>query len=302
MKNLVACATNTHKSTINQDYCLTVRHASLGFNGVILADGIGSHFKSELASKFCCTRLKEILENLVSFNQLDLETHFRDVQLGLIEFAKTSEEIDFETIDKNQSLGTTLICLLDCGQYYQIAYAGNGSVWHIDGRFNKFGKNFYLPWNAINLLNPHCIEQDGKPALFRYLSISDTPFCPTVLKLFKNRFSPGEILIATTDGVYSNDAVPIGKDLNETLWIKGEESLPILFRQLSNFLSKNPIEALDEDLTFTLSLFLDELKDKSIMHDDTTIGAVISELAIEFHQIEFEKKSKLLKKGEEDSN
>lgn len=302
MRKLIACATNTNKSSINQDYCVTLKNSNIGISGVVVADGIGSHFKSEIAAKFCSIKLKEILEGLIDINELSFEKHFKDIKLALIEYAKNTDEFDFSSIDKSQSLGTTLICVIDCGETYQIAYAGNGSVWQIDGRFNKFGKNFYLPWNSINLLNPHSIEQEGKAALYRYLSVSDTQHRPTVLILSKNQFSPGEILIATTDGVFSNDAVPIGKDANNTLWIKGEETLPILYNHLSNFLSASPRDAKNEDLEFTLNQFLDELKEKSIMHDDTTIGAIISERTIDYHQTEFEKKSEPIKDNEENTN
>jgi serine/threonine protein phosphatase PrpC len=288
MGKLLACATKTNKST-NQDYCVTLDNSNIGISGVIVADGIGSHYKSEIAAKFCSNKLKEILENLTDIHALNFEKHFDDVKSALIEHAKNNDEIDYDNIDKSQSLGTTLICVVDCGDKYHIAYVGNGSVWYVDGRFNKFSKNFYLPWNSINLLNPHSIEQEGRAALYRYLSVSDTQHTPTVLTLTKNQFPPGEILIATTDGVFSNDAVPVGKDANDALWIKGEETLPILYNHLSNFLSTDPLKATNEDLEFTLCRYLEELKEKSIMHDDTTIGVIISEQTIAYHQREFEK-------------
>jgi serine/threonine protein phosphatase PrpC len=253
-----------------------------------LADGIGSHYKSELASKQCVNKLKDIIENLDSLQKLDLRSHYKDVQLSLLDFAKKSEEIDFETIDKRKSLGTTLICVLDCGEYYSISYTGNGSVWHVDGRFNAFGKNYYLPWNSINLLNPHCIPEDGKSALYRYLSIYDVQFEPSVLTLQKNKFIPGEILIVTTDGIFSNDAVPVAKDQNNTIWIRGEETMPLLYSHLSKFLRSNIQVADSAMLDVALMSYLTELKSLEIMHDDTTIGVIISERTISFHQSEYE--------------
>lgn len=289
MGKLIGCATDTNKNSINQDYCLVVENKIIGISGVIIADGIGSHFKSEIAAKFCSIKLKELVEQVQTIEELNFEKLYRDVKASLMEFAKNSDEFDFNTIDKNSSLGTTLICILDCGNTYFIAYSGNGSIWHIDGRFNTFGKNFYLPWNSVNLLNPHTIEQDGKAALYRYLSISDRQYLPTILILNKNQFSPGEIILATTDGIFSNDAVPIGKDSNDTIWIKGEETMPILYSQLSDFLSRNPKDAKAEDLESVLAQYLNELKEKTIMHDDTTIGVIISENTIEYHQSIYEK-------------
>ncbi|WP_145858376.1 protein phosphatase 2C domain-containing protein [Pedobacter suwonensis] len=292
MGKLIACATDTNKNSINQDYCLIVENKIIGISGVIIADGIGSHFKSEIAAKFCSSKLKELIEQIRTIEELNLEILYNHVQLSLMEFAKNSNEFDFNTIDKNSSLGTTLICILDFDNTYLIAYSGNGSIWHVDGRFNTFSKNFYLPWNSINFLNPHTIEQDGKAALYRYLSISDRQYLPTILILNKNQFPPGEIILATTDGIFSNDAVPIGKDSNNTIWIKGEETMPILYSQLSDFLSRNPKDSKAEDLEQVLIQYLSELKEKTIMHDDTTIGIIISENTIEYHQSIYEKQLK----------
>lgn len=302
MKNLIGCATETNKGSVNQDYYATVENTALGVSGFIIADGIGSHFKAEIGAKVCSHKLKDLIEALESIEQLDFEELFKNVKVALIEYAKRTDEFDFNSINKDLSLGTTLICVLDDGKHYHIAYIGNGSVWHIDGRFNRFGQNFYLPWNSINLLNPHCIEQDGKPALYRYLSISDTQSTPTVLRLSKNHFSPGEIILATTDGIFSNDAVPVGKDANGTLWIKGEETLPILYSKLSDFFKTNPIEASIEDINSALAAYLKGLKEKSIMHDDSTIGVIISKKALEYHQDIFEKSEKPEKEDEENNN
>jgi hypothetical protein len=41
---------------------------------------MGSHFKSELAAKFCSTKLKVILKGLNDINELNFEKHFNDVK------------------------------------------------------------------------------------------------------------------------------------------------------------------------------------------------------------------------------
>lgn len=289
MGKIWACATESNKTSTNQDYCLIVDNATVGICGVIVADGIGSHFKAEVAAKWCSNKLKELIESMHTIEDLDFERIYTEVKLSLFEFAKNTDEFDFTSIDKNRALGTTLICILDFEDTYYIAYTGNGSIWYIDGRFNTFGPNFYLPWNSINLLNPHSIEQEGKAALYRYLSVSDTPYKPTVLTLNKNQFLGGEILIAATDGMYSNDAVLVGKDANNTLWIKGEETMPLLYRHLSDFLINNPKDATSEDLQFTIHHYLNKLKEKQFMHDDTTLGVIISERTIDYHQGIYEK-------------
>jgi hypothetical protein len=198
-------------------------------------------------------------------------------------------------------LGTTLLCALELENEFLIAYSGNGSIWHTKGSFNKFSPNRYLPWNSINLLNPHCSEEDGKAALYRYISVSDAQYLPTVIRLSKNLFTPGDIIIVTSDGVYSSDQVQIGKDESETVWIRSEESMPILYSELSDFLKKNPKETKNEDLEFALNVFLENLKTKNYMHDDTTLGVIITEKAIDFHQ-QFWEQEMTKKLNEKDSS
>ncbi|MBP9923544.1 MAG: protein phosphatase 2C domain-containing protein [Bacteroidia bacterium] len=284
MSSLYACSTATAKSSINQDYCLTVKNERANFIGVIIADGIGSHFKAELSSKFCCEKLKEQLEIVENASEINFELFFQEIKSSLLEFAKQSPEFNFNEINKTKSLGTTLLCALDLENEFLIAYAGNGSIWHTKGSFNKFSPNRYLPWNSVNLLNPHCNEEDGKAALYRYLSVSDAQYLPTVIRLSKNLFTPGDIIIVTSDGVYSSDQVQIGKDESETIWIRSEESMPMLYSELSDFLKNNPKETKNEDLEIALNIFLDNLKTKNYMHDDTTLGVIITEKAIDFHQ------------------
>lgn len=287
MRRLIACATKSSKHNLNQDYCITVENPEIGAFGFILADGIGSHFKSEISSKFCSEELKRIIENLKSIDELNLESHFNDVKLSLCRYAECTSEFDINSINKDESLGTTLICILDCGKTYQMAYVGNGSIWYISGQFNKFGHNFYLPRNAVNLLNPHSIEEDGRIALCRYLSISNAQHNPTIITLSKDQSAPGEIIIASTDGFYSNDKILIGKDNDNKLWIKVDDPILILFKHLSKLLYQDLKEAKNKDLEVSLYELLDELLKSSIINDDASIGAIISENTIEYHQSKF---------------
>jgi PPM family protein phosphatase len=301
MTSLYACSTATIKSSVNQDYCLTVKNDRANFIGVIVADGIGSHFKAELSSKFCAEKLKEQLEKVENGSEIDFESLFKEIKNSLFEFAKQSTEFKFDEINKAKSLGTTLLCALELEKEFIIAYSGNGSIWHTKGSFNKFSSNRYLPWNSINLLNPHCNEEEGKAALYRYISVSDAQYLPTIIHLSKSLFTPGDIIIVTSDGVFSSDQVQIGKDDNETVWIRSEESMPILYNVLSEFLKKNPKEAKNEDLEFALNIFLENLKTKNYIHDDTTLGVIVSEKTIDFHQQFWEQEiTKLL--NEKDSS
>jgi PPM family protein phosphatase len=289
MASLFASATLTLKT--NQDFASTVENSIADFIGVIVADGIGSHFKAEIASKFCVQKLKEKLEKVETVNQINFEVFFLEVKEELVEYAKQSSEFDFEKINVEQSLGTTLICVIETAENFVVAYSGNGSVWHVKGDFNEFGPTRYLPWNSTNLLTPHCVEQEGKAALNRYISISKAECRPTVLQLSKDLILSGDIFVITTDGIYSTDQAQVGKDDNGMIWIRGEESMPVLYKHLSLFLKKNPAEFKSQDLESHLNHYLETLKEMKYIHDDTTIGVIITQTALNYHKKTFEKQS-----------
>lgn len=287
MKPLIICATQTHKSTCNQDFCGVVANDKAIFRGVIVADGIGSHSRSELSSKFCAEKLKEKLELIEKKEEIDFELLFSQIKEEL-KLYSNSELSEHEL--KNNPFGTTLICAIDLDEEYKIAYVGNGSIWQISGNFNHFGANRYLPWNAINLLNPHTVEIEGKSALFKFISIDDTVSCkPTVITISKNEDSFGDIIIITSDGVYTNDEVRIGKDDNEVIWIMGEESIKLLYDKLSVFFNHDLTNIEEIDIQSTINEYLSELKERKIMHDDTTLGVIISPKVLKYQQSRLDK-------------
>jgi serine/threonine protein phosphatase PrpC len=287
MKSLVTCATQTHKSTNNQDFCGIVINEIANFKGVIVADGIGSHLRSELSSKFCTEHLKNKLEQVKNIDDIDFDIFFSQIKDELRLFSQT--ELTEDEL-KNNPLGTTLLCAIELEKEYRIAYVGNGSIWQISGNFNHFGVNRYLPWNAINLLNPHTIEVEGKSALFKFISIDDTVSCkPSVISISKNEDSFGDIITITSDGVYTNDEVRIGKDDNDVIWIMGEESIKLLYDKLSVFFNLDLINIEEIDLQSTINEYLSELKERKIMHDDTTLGIIISPKVLKYQQSRLDK-------------
>lgn len=287
MKSLISCATQTHKSTNNQDFYGSVINETANFKGVIVADGIGSHLRSELSSKFCTEQLKNKLEQLKNIEEIDFDIFFSQIKDELRLFSQkelTEDEL------KNNPLGTTLVCAIELEKEYKIAYVGNGSIWQISGNFNHFGTNRYLPWNSINLLNPHTIEVEGKSALFKFISIDDTVSCkPSVISISKNEDSFGDIIIITSDGVYTNDEVRIGKDDNEVIWIMGEESIKLLYDKLSIFFDHKLTDIQEVDIQSTINEYLSELKERKIMHDDTTLGIIISPKVLKYQQSRLDK-------------
>jgi PPM family protein phosphatase len=278
--SLMTCLSATCKTTPNQDYCCKVENEKAGFKGLIIADGIGSHKMSEIASAFCCKKLKEILEQ-VATDQIDFDFLYRNIKSELIDFSKS---LKHDGDVREWQLGTTLICVLEFKLFYLIAYVGNGSVWHTAGAFAQFPKQIYVPWNSVNLLNPHSIEQMGKPALTNFISVTDAPSTPTIIKLNKTNSIAGEMIILTTDGIFSIDNVSVGKDENGVIWIRGEENMIQLYSYLTDFLRENPKTGGNEFLSFKMGEYLENLKKNGLMHDDTTVGIIISYETIEYYQ------------------
>lgn len=281
MNSIISCASQTHKKDKpNQDFCITFDNSNLNIKGVIVSDGIGSHAFSEISSRFCVERAKEKLESLEKL-PIDFKTLFHEIKIELIEY--TSIELSDDDLNKTK-LGTTLICAVELQEEYQIAYVGNGSIWQISGNFNHFGKAIALPWNSINLLNPHTFEQKGKSVLYKYISIADVSTIPSIIKLSKNEDAFGDIIIITSDGVYTSDEAKIGKDDNGVIWEMGEDTMIELYKTLDLFFSNNPIEVNNADLEFELNKYLTLLRERDIMDDDTTLGIIISPKTIEFQQ------------------
>jgi serine/threonine protein phosphatase PrpC len=282
MKSLSACATQTNKSTINQDSYDVVVNEVASFKGIIVADGIGSHPRSELSSSFCVKSLKNKLQSLIQFDEVQIKLYFSEIQSELKTYAQS---ILNESELTNNPLGTTLLLLLELETEYFCAYVGNGCIWQIQGNFNHFGINRYLPWNAINILNPHTIEKDGQSALYKFISIHDSISCnPSIIRISKNDDSFGDIIIIASDGVYTNDDSKIGKDDNDVIWIMGEETISILFNKLNSLFTKDSNSFEDSDLQVFLNDYLTDVKENKIMHDDTTIGMIISPRALQHQQ------------------
>lgn len=281
MNSIISCASQTHKKDKpNQDYCTSFTNSKLGIKGVIVADGLGSHLRSEISSKFCAEKLKEKLETAEKL-EINYRDFFAEVKTELEKFA----EAELNAEDKaNTILGTTLICAVEFDSEYQIAYVGNGSIWQISGNFNHFSPSRSLPWNSINLLNPHNREENGESKMFKYLSTADVSTIPSEIKLSKNEDSYGDIIVIASDGVYSNDEAKIGKDSKGIIWEMGEDTMIELYKALNALFLNNPREITERDLHFELDKYLALLRECDFMDDDTTLGLIISNRTIQYQQ------------------
>ena len=293
---IIACASQTHKKDKpNQDFCIVFQNQKLNFQGVIVADGIGSHYRSELSSKFCVENLKERLERIESM-PIDFNKLFHEVHTDLIQYANTA--LSPEEREKTV-LGTTLICACEFDSEYQFAYLGNGSIWQISGNFNHFSTNTYLPWNSINLLNPHTVQENGVSSLYKYFSIVDINTNPSIIKISKNEDSYGDIIVIATDGIYTNDDAKIGKDDNGVIWQMVENSMIELYKAFNALFADNSSQLTTERLEQDLNKYLSFLKEKDIMADDTTLGVIISSKTINYQNDFWTKKSQIEPKQEQ---
>jgi hypothetical protein len=64
----------------------------------------------------------------------------------------------------------------------------------------------------------------------------------------------------------------------------GEETISILFNKLNSLFTKDSNSFEDSDLQVFLNDYLTDVKENKIMHDDTTIGMIISPRALQHQQ------------------
>lgn len=266
---------------INQDYVLQTEIAELKCNVLVVADGLGSFHYSEVASEFVCKKFVEAIEKLENINDLNLVNIFEEVQIDLKK--KYEEDIPEDDRIKN-AYGTTLISCIETLDDFIIGYVGNGGIFHIRGDFNNFPERFYLPWNSINLLNPHSKEEEGKNAMYKFLSPNGHPeqIIPSVIRLSKDRFGSGDIIMICTDGIYSYDEVKIGKDPNGKIWISGETAMELFYKHLKLFFKKENYN--NDNLNESIQDYLGELKSKKLLDDDATLSLLISSTALNYQK------------------
>lgn len=280
MNSLSSIKTISPKIT-NQDFVDTFKNENLGITGIIVADGLGSHFLSEKGSEYCVKELKRILENHDECN-FDFNTIYKDVLIYLKKEALKNDNIT-QLEDKSKVLGTTLLCVLEFKDFFKIAYVGNGSLYHIRGNFTHFSEQRYLPWSSLNILNPHTIEENGKEVLYKYFSLESTEdnVIPSVIQISKDNLLYGDVFIISTDGLDSIDHTPIAKDRDGGLWISGEPKMEILYRKLKSVLkNKNYL-----NLSMELESFCNEVVERKLIDDDISLGVIITDQVLNYHNL-----------------
>ena len=280
MKSIYA-ASSISKKPVNQDFTL----AQILENGsrlLLVADGIGSHYKAEFGAKSACEFLWEKAKENPS--NINFESLFLAIPGHIKELVEEAHLLDGR--DPNRAFGTTLLCGLETEREYKIAYVGNGAILHIRGNFNHFPKTspqYQLPWTLSNLLNPHSMWENGNNVLYKFVSpyAPDEITRPTLLSLIKDEDQFGEILIFCTDGLYSADQIMLGRADDDKIWIGIDEKVIILLEYIRDFLNREHYTS--QGLTEIIEFYLQILKERQLIEDDCSLAIIISEKTIEYH-------------------
>lgn len=276
-KSLIATATITNKSE-NQDYKGEVERND--FKALFIADGLGSYKYAKLSSEkvidFFVNEVNKFQDNI---NKIKFKEVFKQTKHKLIAYA--NEVISEDEKQEDNLFGTTLISVLEIEDKIKVSYTGNGSIWHIRGNFNEFPSSYLFPWNAVNVLNPHTVPENGKEALYRLISNNnDYSECiPSIIELEKDT-EYGEIIMICTDGIYSGDQIKAGKN-DKGIWVKYEPLMLKFFEYISHFFKNNQLYN-KVSIEQTLNQYLDEIK--PMLDDDATIGILISQKTLNYQK------------------
>jgi PPM family protein phosphatase len=277
-KSISVAVSGTNKAK-NQDDCAHTYIESADAHIIAVADGVGSHKYAEVGSEFVVSKAIELLSELVVRNPYDINfvQVFEDIQNAL-NYHVEQHYANREELQPGACFGTTLIVGIDLPDRFITAYIGNGAVLNISGYFANFPPSIYLPWNAINMLNPHTVEQDGREALYKIFTYKGEKqdYTPSVFEIIKNKDLPGEIFVLTTDGVYSADHAVAGKDGEGAIWIPSGKTTEFLYEYLKKYMINKDIKHDESSLENMLNNYLAYLKETKEMFDDTTLGVVIT--------------------------
>lgn len=282
----VAGSTNRSELAASQDYVGAVENLRAGISAVLVADGLGAFEHSEMAARRAVETAISRLESIPSLGELDFTALFRECQNAVRELAckhcaDTGLQLDFE-----HSFGTTMIVGVDTPEELLVAYVGNGSAWHLRGNFNHFGANRYIPWSAVNYLNPHTLENNlGREALYRLISPSndDKECAPTVVRISKDSVQ-GDILLVCTDGISSLDQAQVGKYRDGSVWTRAEDPVLRFYTALAEYFQESH-EFTGASLKSAMNRYLDELRSKGLLDDDASLGLILTPDAVAYQRV-----------------
>lgn len=281
-------ASDTNRSPEdNQDACCAKAIPESHIHVVAIADGIGSSQYAKEGSSFVVeTAVDLVSKSLAGKNEVpDFQSIFSEIQSRLKEMIVARYPTELPTLPEN-SFGTTLIVGVDFPDKFVAAYVGNGAIYHMSGFFTEFPKSICIPWNVVNVLNPHTIPRDGRETLYKFFCYGARPcqYSPSVIQIGKEQRTPGDIFLITTDGIDSADQVIPVIDKQRNVYKPTNRLMDELYVYLKKFLKETELLS-DENLQTMLQHFLFEMKEDEMLDDDSTLGVFISTKAVEhFHK------------------
>lgn len=284
---MIISATVTPRTNPNLNQDAAWSEKKTDYNIMVVADGLGSFDYADLAAQYACQGIAEYAQNKIA-HSFDMKEAFVYTQQYLVREAEKYLEKNLIKPVHNNIFGTTLLVALETGQEFICGYCGNGGIFHIRGNFDHFQASQYLPWNAVNYLNPHTIQNtQGKEALYKLLSFYGTAseYTPTICRISKDNDLYGDMLMICTDGIFSNDQVQIGKDSKNNLWIQGETTMATLYEFLK------PLPRTQTELLQKIHEYLAYLHTQKLLDDDATIGLCVSETMLRYHNQKQHEKS-----------
>lgn len=282
----VACVvstTNRSGLAANQDCVGIAENICIGIRAVLVADGLGSFEHAELAAQRAVMAAKSQLEGMASVAEIDIATLFLRSRQSVRELALQYCADNSLKLDTEHSFGTTMILGIDTPHELVLAYAGNGAIWHLRGNFNHFGSNRYVPWNAVNYLNPHTLENElGREALYRLISASDDvqESVPTFLRISKDTLY-GDIVLVCTDGIASMDQSQVGKYRDGSVWVKTEVTMLRFYAALAEYFDESP-DFTDASLREAMIGYLDGLRTDNLLDDDASLGLIVTPTVVAY--------------------
>jgi len=280
-------ASDTNRSPEdNQDACRSKDIPESHIRVVAIADGIGSSPYAKEGSTFVVdTAVDLVSKALAGKNEVpDFRFIFSEIQSRLKEMIVTRYPTELLSLSEN-SFGTTLIVGVDFPDKFVTAYVGNGAIYHLSGFFAEFPKAICIPWNAVNVLNPHTIPRNGRETLYKFFCYGARPYqyIPSVIQICKEQRTPGDIFVITTDGIDSADQVTPVIDKKKNIYKPTSRPMDEFYAYLKQFLQETE-QVSDENLQTMLQHFLANMKEAEVLDDDSTLGVFISTKAVEYFQ------------------
>ncbi len=285
LSGVASAAKNQHDETTNEDFVGIASNADCGVRAILVADGLKSHAYAKLGAQWAIEEASERINTAPAITASVLREIFVAARARLIAKAASFCAREGITVDKNQSFGTTLIVAVETPSSIIVAYVGNGAIWHIRGSFNEFSQIRYLPWNALNYLNPHSIEGPaGNEEVYRLISFSDNEHeaIPTIIEIEKDLVSGyGDIVMICTDGIYSSDQLDVGRFMDSSIWTKAEPTMLRFFSALNDFFCSSNAET-DEALKLALERYISQLRTDGLLDDDASVGVIVTAPALKY--------------------